>query len=411
MMNNNPFTLPVFTDKWIKHFSTSKPEKRFDFIKNISFVKKSFFPVYVNVGKSHTKGISYNFSDKGKDFKNKVFLLYDIPDYFELDTTHTFSSLKTIDSKQYPGYLVDISKYSDITEYKKSKFGKSSLAKVNKYKRKLESSFDITYTLYYGDISRETYDLIFDRFKVLLEKRFSDIHIHNNNLDPKEWSFYYDVIYDMVLQEKASIYVIYDGDKIIAGSINYHMGQIAIGAIMAYDTDYSKFYLGFTIIHKLLEWAIDKELDVFDFSKGKFGYKTQWSDRTYYFSYRILYDGSSWTATLLSWIMSLYFRFKNNLRERNIGMLKSKFLFLLKKKKKNTSKHYKVTQFTETLNSHEFLKVSFGSKNFNYLNRITYDFLYSYSEHIKDIEIFQYVHDIKSFVIKGKSAKQKVSFE
>ncbi len=410
-MNNNPFTLPVFTDKWIKHFNTSRPERRFDFINNISFVKKSFFPVYVNVGKNLTKGISYNLSDKGKDFKNKVFLLYDIPDYFETDVTHTFPSLKTIDSTQYPGYLVDISKYSDITEYKKSRFGKSSLAKINKYKRKLESSFDITYTLYFGDISRETYDLIFNRFKELLEKRFSDIHVHNNNLDPKEWAFYYDVIYDMILQEKASIYVIYDGDKPIAGSINYHMDQIAIGAIMAYDTDYSKFYLGFTIIHKLLEWAIDNKLDIFDFSKGKFGYKTQWSDREYYFSYRILYDNSSWIATLLASIMSLYFKLKNNLRERNIGTIKSKLLFFIKKKGKSKAKNYNVTEFNETLNGQEFIKISFESKKFDYLNRITYDFLYSYSEHIKDIEIFQYVHDIKSFVIIGKSARQRVSFE
>ncbi|GAA4278928.1 GNAT family N-acetyltransferase [Aquimarina mytili] len=410
-MNNNPFCLPVFTDKWIKHFNTSGQEKRFDFIENVSFVKKSFLPVYINVGKNLTKGISYKFSNTGKDFKKKVFLLYDVPDYFELDTTHNFSSLKTIDIQQYPGYLVGTSQYPDITAFKKSRFGKSSLAKVNKYKRKLESSFDITYTLYYGDISRETYDLVFDKFKELLEKRFSEIHVHNNNLDPDEWEFYYDVIYDMILQKKASIYVIYDGDKPIAGSINYHFDKVAIGAIMAYDIDYSKFYLGFTIIHKLLEWAIDNGLEIFDFSKGKFGYKTQWSDQEYYFSYHILYDSSSLLANLLSSIMSLYFRLKVNLRERNIGMLKNKLLFFFKKKKKRATKDYKISEFDDTIDSQKFSKVSFDVKTLEYLKRITYDFLYSRSEHIRDIEIFQDLNDKKTFVILGKSAKQKVTFE
>ncbi len=412
-MNNNPFCLPVFTDKWNKHFNTSGQEKRFDFIENVSFVKKSFLPVYSNVGENLTKGISYQLSSSGsaRDYKNKVFLLYDVPDYFEVDIAHNYDSLKTISIRQYPGYLVNTSQYHDISAYKKSKFGKSSLAKINKYKRKLESSFDITYTFYYGDISRETYDLVFRRFKKLLEKRFSDIHVHNNNLDPNEWAFYYDVVYDMILQKKASIYVINDGDQPVAGSINYHFDHVAIGAILVYDIDYSKFYPGFTIIHQLLEWAIDNRLKFFDFSKGKFGYKTQWSDREYFFSYHILYDSSSLVSSFLSSIMTLYFRCKAILRKNNVGVLKNRLLFFFKTKKKNKAKNYKVTEFDEILPNQEFTKISYNVKALKYLKRIIYDFLYSHSEHIKDVEIFQYIRDKKVFIILGKSAKQKVVFE
>ncbi len=410
-MMNNPFTQPIFTDMWIKHFNRSQPGIKFDFIKDVTFVKNTFFPVYINVGKSHTKGVSYEISATKTDFKNKVFLLYDIPDYFEIENTIMPSSLKVIDIKQYPGYLVDIAKHPDITNYKKSKFGKSSLSKINKYKRKLESCFDITYEFYYGNISRENYNLIFTRFNELLEKRFSDIHIHNNNLDPKEWEFYHDVLYDMILQKKASIFVIYDGDKPIAGSINYHMDQIAIGAIMAFDTDYSKFYLGFTIINKLLEWAIENRLKVFDFSKGKFGYKMQWSDKEYDFHYHILYDNKSLKARLIASFMSFYLKSKASLREKNIGQIKSKLLYILKGNKKKNKKGYTSNQISEVIDGKQLTKVSLETENFGGLKRIVYDFLYSYSEHLNKIKVFQFVNDKKSFLIVGESAQQKISFE
>ena len=408
-MKDNPFLSSIYVNKWIKHFNRNQDGIRFDFIKDVSFIKAPLLPVYQNVGKSLTKGISYYLSQTNTDYKRKVFLLYDIPDYFQLKTEIEPSTIHSITIKQYQGYLVDISKYNTIETYKKSKFGKSSLYKINKYKRKLESCFNISYKCYFGAIERQTYDLIFENFKEFLEKRFSKKNIHNNNLDPKEWNFYYDLFYDLILDKKASIFVIYNDNIPIGGSINYHTENTAMGAIMAFDTDYSKFYLGFTVINKLIEWSIDNKLTYFDFSKGKFDYKIQWSDTEYDFTYHILYDGNSITAKVISYMMAFYFRSKKYLRDKKINKLKHKLVFFIKRKKLSAPDKYNVSELSEMPNIEELVQIA-NLKNMNHLKKIIYDFLYSYSEHLRDIEVFQCIKDKRSFIIKGKQATQKISF-
>ena len=64
--------------------------------------------------------------------------------------------------------------------------------------------------MFYGAIEKVEYDHIFEHFKFLLTKRFDDKQITNNNLDPAEWEFYKEVVYPLILEKKASLYVIYN---------------------------------------------------------------------------------------------------------------------------------------------------------------------------------------------------------
>ncbi|MDY8136279.1 GNAT family N-acetyltransferase [Aquimarina sp. 2201CG5-10] len=409
-MKDNPFNSKIFIDKWNKHFNKSKTIHRFGFISQLSFVRHTFFPVYINVGKNLTKGVSYIVSSTIEEkLKNKVFLIYDVPDYFNVSAVETSSSLQQIEVEQYEGFLVNTQKYSDIESYRKSKFGKSSLYKIRKYQRRLESCFDIKYNMYFGEISREKYDLIFSTFKNLLERRFSNKQVYNNNLDQKEWDFYYDLIYDMVLEKKASIFVICDRNIPIAGSINYHSDEIAIGAITAFDTDYSKFYLGFTIINKLLEWSIDNKLKIFDFSKGRFGYKTQWSDEAYSFKYHILYNRKSWVGAFIAFMIIHYFRFKAFLRSKNMNEVFNRILFTLKIKNKKTFQEYKVVEYKENIENKDLIDVNINTETFSFLKRLVYDFLYSSSEKIEDIKVYRMINQEKTYLIKGRVNAQKVS--
>lgn len=409
MKNNNPFISKIYVDKWGEHFNNTKRTHTFGIIRELSFVKNIFLPVYINVGKNLTKGISYTISYAEKiEIKNKVFLIYDVPDYLDNLSEKTKKRIGRIKVDQYPGFLVDVHKYIDIDSFKKSRFGKNSLYKIRKYQKKIESCFDIRYHMYFGDISKKEYDFIFKTFKDLLERRFDNKQIRNNNLDKREWEFYYDLMYDLILDKKASIYVIYDRDKPIAGSFNYHTDEVAIGAIMAFDIDYSKFYPGFTIINKLIEWSIKNKLKYFDFSKGDFSYKRQWSDRKYSFRYHIVYDKNALMATVIAYVMSSYFKLKKYLRAKKINELFNKLIYRLNGSRIYETVSYRVVDDLQEINHKDLYKVNDKNETFAFLRKAVYDFLYAKSEHITNIEVYQILSKKDFYLIKGKSGSQVI---
>ena len=84
-MDKNPFVSNAYVKTWSKHFNDSKPVLSFNFIKNISFFRKDGFPVYINTGNNLTSGITYKIiEDNEIDYKGKVFLIKDIPSYYNL---------------------------------------------------------------------------------------------------------------------------------------------------------------------------------------------------------------------------------------------------------------------------------------------------------------------------------------
>ena len=103
-------------------------------------------------------------------------------------------------------FLVNIAEHETIEAFKKSKFGKNSLYKINKNQKRLEACFDISYEMYYGKIEKKVYDFVLKTFNDSLAKRFNNKKIYNNNLERKEWDFYKDLLYDMIIAKKASIY-------------------------------------------------------------------------------------------------------------------------------------------------------------------------------------------------------------
>ncbi len=115
-----------------------------------------------------------NFKDEeSRDFKGKVFLIYDVPTYFNFSKKNKPEDLSILRLTQYPGYLIQLEDFSDLNEYMLASFKKSSRYKLFKYKRKLETSFDIRYKTYCGEISKEEYDFVFSSFKTLINQEIS----------------------------------------------------------------------------------------------------------------------------------------------------------------------------------------------------------------------------------------------
>lgn len=390
-MNNNPFTSGIFTSIWLKHFNENKPGKVFSLFENLLFVKSKFLPLYINVGKTHTKGMSYSISGSNiQDSDGKILLVYDVPGFFELpETNHNRVKLHKV--KQYPGFLINLNQYGDFNDYMARTFKKSSRYKLKKYKRKLETCFDIKYTMFYGEMSKSDYDFIFKVFKELLIKRFEDKQITNNILEKQEWDFYREVAYPMILQKKAGLFVINDGTQPIGVTLTYFSNEILFDAITVFDIDYSKFHLGSINIMKLIEWCLEHKIKVFDFSKGYFDYKKRWANKQYDFEYHIFYDSYSFTAKAIAFFLKSYFSLKQTLRDKKVNEKLHQFTFWARNffHNKKSSIKYEFSTLKQEFTNEEFNEIDYRASENHFLKTMIFDFLYLNNESYTNLRVYK----------------------
>ncbi|MGB5317966.1 GNAT family N-acetyltransferase [Eudoraea sp.] len=403
-MNNNPFTSDMFIRIWSKHFDKNNTGIHFSFVKNLLFLKHKFLPIYFNYGKTHTKGIYY-FVDHhcNLDLKGKVLLIYDVPTYFDINPEFKPNTLKLHKIRQYPGYLINLESFKDYSEYINGRFKGKSRNKLKRDKRRLENSFDIEYKIYYGDISKEEYDFIFGFFKMLLEKRFNEKGIYNNNLNPEEWDFYYEVAYPMIQDKKACLFVVKEKNNPICIMLNFLSHNSLYQFMMGFDIDYSKYNAGTTSIIKLLEWCGEKELNILDFSKGYYPFKKRWGNLEYRFEYHIIYDSRSIRSFCMAFCLKYFFTLKQSLREKNINEILHKFRFRSKNKKEINSQSYEFLDIDGTIEKESLKLIDFQSAEEQHLKPIVLDFLYYNAETLKNIKVYKILDKMSRYLIVGEN--------
>ncbi|CAH8286177.1 acetyltransferase (GNAT) family protein [Mariniflexile fucanivorans] len=409
MIHNNPFISITFSKVWETHFTSPKQLKTFNFIKELKFFKHPLLPFYTNVGRNLTKGVSYSLNQHqtANDYKNKAFLIYDVPQYFDIQTNTPSKHLRVKKIKQYPGFLINQKNYIDFNDYLKKTFSKSSVQKFNRYKRRLENCFNIKEKMWIGNIEKAEYDGLFNHFKVLLTKRFEDKQITNNNLNPEEWAFYKEVAFPMILEKKAALHVLYNNETPISIRLLYFSDTIIFDAITVFDIDYSKFHIGKVSIMKMLEWSFKSDYTIFDFSKGYFDYKESWSDLKYDFEYHVYYDAKSLKSIITANFISSFFKLKQYLRDKETNKKLHQITFLLKKEKSNTSEidlaiiDEKTISYTENM----LIKINGEDVNYAFLKKHAYDFLFLTSEHVDDLKLFKIngINTNTHYLIKGKN--------
>jgi len=337
-MKNNPFTSSIYQTIWVKHFAADKVIKQFNFIKGLQFLKFKFLPLFINLGKNNTNAISYNTDVSAKDYKGKVFLIYDVPNYLEIDNDTNFTSIKVKRIRQYKGYLLSLESYEGFDEYFKKVFSKNHRKKYRGYLNKLNKTFDVDFRLYTGYIEENEYLSVMTQFKELLTKRFNKLGLDNDIL--YKWGFYEDLVYPMIQEKKALLNVIYLDKKVAAVSLVFLSENSAIGAIKTFDINYRSYNLGNIEMMKSIEFCIDTKIPVFDFSKGDQDYKTKYISDYYHFDCHVLYDSKSIIATIIALTITYYFSFKQYLRDKKINLLFIKIKYQLKRKfkKGNTLK-------------------------------------------------------------------------
>lgn len=408
-MTQNPFVSESFTRIWSKHFNQSKAPEHFNFINDISFVKHTYLPYYINTGKNLTNGITYTLRDTNfHDYRGKVFLVRDLPSYLKIDEPEG-ASLKVEKIFQYPGFITKIPEYQDLDKYLKSIYKSNTRSKFRRNINRLEACFEVDYKMYFGSIIQQNFDSIFDNFYKLFEKRYKDKGEPCGELNPVLWNYYCELAFQMINEKTASLFVIYCNQKPVAITFSYHFDQTLIEALTVFDIDFYRYNLGHTMILKLLEWSFENDIKIFDYTQGDFEYKKRWSDTNYDTFYHVLYDSKSIKSTIMASGLHTYFNLKRIFRERKFNKIYHNLKFKLSSKKAlnvDNNNSYKVYEESTMPELKIMELVDLKSQAYGFQRRALYDFLYMNPVSVKELEFYR-TQDNKLYV-KGEKLKLKI---
>ncbi|WP_452226946.1 GNAT family N-acetyltransferase [Lacinutrix cladophorae] len=410
-MKNNPFVSRTFTAVWSKHFNASKQGLIFKSIANVGFVKNSVFPLYYNVGKNITNGMSYSVDVEEKDFKGKAFLIHDVPTYFDLKTQRP-SSLKCFKIPQYKGFLAELNAFESYDAFAKSQFKSNTRYKFRRNQERLEACFDITYSIYNESIDTETYSVIMNGFKALLTKRFNALQKDNDILET--WEYYYDLIFHMLQEKRALLITISNKDKPIGVSLSFLSDTTMFYAITSFDTDYYRFNLGHTTIIKLFHWCFENGYTIYDFSKGEYEYKNRWTNNAYTYENHVLYDSTSIIASAIAKFIKTKYAFKQYLRDKNVNEKYVKLKFVLKGKKTETvvRRKYVIEKLEAYADVNAMRLIDIENKTYVFLKPIVFDELYKNPEAISGLCVYEIKDSSKdSYCVVGEKSSYMVLFD
>ncbi|USD24831.1 GNAT family N-acetyltransferase [Flagellimonas marinaquae] len=309
VIQNNPFTDPTYIKNWTTHYYTDRESFRFDFIKGIEFTKHDRLPLYFNVGEGKSYGMSYEFSTSSnkKDFKHKVFFIYDVLDYFKIKSTPPFKRLGVKKLFSGEGYLVQLKEHDDIDSYLNAQFNSKGRNKLKAGLKKMEKAHAISYKWYYGSISRQKFSALLEAFYKFIEMTYKDKDVKNSHQKKGVKDWYNEMLFQMINEKKASFFVIKDDEKIISVNLAYHADNVMFGAAAVSNPEYISYGMGSIAILKSIEWALENKVSYFDMSKGSFGYKHRWATKTYVSYHHIFFDKACPVSILLANSISLLY--------------------------------------------------------------------------------------------------------
>ncbi|MDO5980466.1 GNAT family N-acetyltransferase [Flavivirga spongiicola] len=361
---------------------------------------------YKTLSSNSLNGFNYTNDDSNfKSPRNSFQVIKDIPEYFELEYKQLPKNIKHVTVEQYPGFSISFEGINDVNDYLKTRFGNSSRYKLRRSIKKLEASFDIKYKMYYGEMSKEEYDFIFKKFFRLLELRSIEKGILDN-INIKRSDYFYKKFYPLILQKRASLFVIYNGDNPIDICLNYHNNSIVYQFIRTYDIAYSKFNTGYIDLIKQIEWCINNNIDFIDFSFGTYYWKKRWCNTSYKHNYHIFYNSKSLLSIIKSKVYVSKIKIKHVLRER--GLIDK--YHVKKQKLKNTIKPLKKTEIK--ISNIDFnVEVNIGDEiniyetEHHFIKKTVYDFLFNFNANEKDIKVYEVLDTSNKYLIIGNENK------
>lgn len=347
---------------------------------------------------------------KENHLTDSIYVVNYIPPFLQPHCNGQQTGLEAIRFKEFEGFMANLDGYDNINGYLMDTMGSKSRTKVRGYVRKLETCFDIRYELYFGSISKSTYNYLFEKFHGFINKRFQqrgDTHELLAN-----WEYIKRSSYDMILNKTASLFVIYNDEVPIDICLNYHYQNIFHNGIRSYDIAYSKFRLGYIDIFKQLEWCLANNVGIFDLSSGDMQYKRMWCNIIYDFEHQILYDKKSIRKKLIAQYLVYYYKAKENLKKKNVHLLYHKIRKLGSRETTLENKPNEPQIVPLVLDQDPDMKkislLDLRNDSDAFLRELMYNFQYQYSEKSQDIKMYKANEHANLYYIIGKHKIQKL---
>lgn len=382
----------------------------------ISFFEKNLvLPFYKKV---YNKTNGQNFLNKNLNVEsyseNYIYIVNGIPPYFELKLDEENKPFKKFNVYPRLGFLASLEKYDNVRDYMNDQFKSKSRSRIRSCIRRLELCYNIEYKTYFGAITKDEYNFLFSKFKSMIERRFNQRTDSHAQL--KNWDFYEKTTYPMILEKKASLFVIYNNGTPIDICLSYHHQNIVNNVIRSYDVDYSKFKLGYVDILKQLEWCFENNYKIFDLGWGEMDYKYQWCNVVHKYECHVVYNNNNLSEKILAYVIAKLIIFKTFLRRKKIIPITIRLKTFFKKPSKNLDKKQKgepvftIKDLSKMPPIDKSLSiVNIDKEEFAFLRAPTYNFQYLNSESSGNIKVYKIITQKDSFIIEGKNKAQKIS--
>jgi len=363
-------------------------------------IPKPFIEVLYSQDQRIFSNQDYKKSEKLQEVHSVMF----IPQYIIPRVDNNLFKIKKV-KQFFKGYAIFLEGFKTIDDYIKFRFKKNAKSILKKVKR-LDHSFPIKYQFYYGNISREEYDLLMAVLKKMIISRFKQRDDTSQNL--KNWNHYHNTFFKLINEKKASLFVIRNQQEPICVSLNNHTNGNLFSAVSSYDIDYSKFSLGSIEIYKKIEWCLEHNHKIYEFGMGDLEYKREWSNHIYNFEHQIIYPKQSILALLTAYKEFIKISIKEGVYKLAYNPYKK--WKLKQKKRMPLEPNHELFPFETSINLEKYKKIDLTDEAYRYLRKIKIDFIYSNIETTDQVEIFEMDKLNKTFIISGKFIKQKVVF-
>lgn len=377
----------------------------------MSFIKKHYYfydffkintnipPFYDSIKNKSSQSVLFDSFSHNGITKHAICKVNHIPNYLHLDYSNEYNlSIKSLNRDV--GYAIHLDGFNDVDTYVNRQFKKGRT--IRKYVKRLETSFNITYERYYGDIPQNVYDELLNYLFKMVKRRFSQLNKVNQQIIGNRWQKTLEETRLLIKKKKASLFVIYDDNKPIVISIGHHWGNVFYYVMCSFDIDYSKFGLGHINFYKQVEWCIDNDYKIFDAGPGEYYYKKRWSNTTFSLLQHIVYRKDNFSDRLIANVEMLLTIIKKHLFSESV---KTYLKSIKKVFKKDRHKHltYKTNYINEqNLNLEDYDEIDPNTDDYIFLRKILFDYLYSKIEHKESVSVFNNIADKNMYIFKGE---------
>lgn len=365
------------------------------------FQRGIIHPFYQSISNPITKE---NFKNKsfieGEKFNINIQEIKFIPSFLQLNPPTNSNHHKITSFNRVENFYIDLVGFTSVESYLESQMGPKSRSQLRRRIHRLEVCFEIAYKFYYGKIDKQKYDELFDALEQFIERRFiqrGSLYSQKDNLSTIRKNSY-----QMILEKKASLFVIYSDGKIIDVCLNYHFQNVMQHFIRSYDIDYSKFWLGQIDIYKQLEICLQYNFTIFDFMWDELVYKKRWSNKTATYKHDFIYRKTLINKLEVITLIQLY-KIHDWLKTTKIyKSIKAR----LNRVEKLESKTIKTEELRNKTPFNLYKKISIKDDNYLFLRKTVFDFQYLNFEKTEDINVYKINNE--SFIISGIKKQIKV---